>query len=295
MKVSVVIPTYNHANYLAEAVERVFAQSHEAIELVVVDDGSVDATADVLRAYGDRVRVIVQQNRGVAAARNAGAHVSSGDFLAFLDADDSWLPTKVARQIALFEKDQQLGLVHCGVAEVDSRGRQTAIRLDGMEGSVFREMLLLRRAVILGGGSAAVVPRKVFEYIGGFDETLSTSADWDFYCRIARRYCIGFVPEVLVRYRIHHNNMHRNVHAMAKDMLSAYAKAFLDADVDLKKVRRRAYGRLHAVLAGSFFHVGAYGRFTRHALSSIVRTPESTLHFAGYPIRKFRRRRGIDP
>jgi glycosyltransferase involved in cell wall biosynthesis len=215
--------------------------------------------------------------------------MASGELLAFLDADDVWHPTKLERQAACFSDDPQLGLVHCGVEEVDAGGHPIRTRLDGMEGWVSREMLLFRHAVILGGGSAVMVPRAVFEQVGGFDEGLSTSADWDLYYRIARRYRVGFVSEALVRYRVHGGNMHRNVHAMASDMLAAYAKAFSDPDPELQRSRRLAYGKLHSMLAGSFFQAGEYSHFLRHALASVVMQPERVGYFAGYPARALRR------
>jgi len=289
VSVSVIIPTYNHAAFLSEALESVFAQTSHPLEIIVVDDGSTDETAEVLRAYEGRIRVLSQSNRGVAAARNAGAPLASGDLLAFLDADDAWLPAKLERQVARFDGEPEIGLVHCGVAEVDGRDRQLKARLDGMEGWVSTEMLLFRRGVILGGGSAAVVRRAAFLDVGGFDDALSTSADWDLYYRIARRYPVGFVPEVLVRYRIHGGNMHKNLDVMRRDMLAAYSKVFSEQDPELQRLRRSAYGGLHAMLAGSFFRVGEYRRFARHAAASLASRPGQVGYFAGYPVRALRR------
>jgi glycosyltransferase involved in cell wall biosynthesis len=287
--VSVIIPTYNHAAFLAEALESVLAQTRTPLEVIVVDDGSTDETAEVLRNYQRRIRVLSQPNRGVAAARNAGAAVASGELLAFLDADDAWFPAKLERQVARFDGAPEIGLIHCGVAEVDIRGRQFRVRLDGMEGWVSTEMLLFRRGVILGGGSAAVIRRATFLLVGGFDEVLSTSADWDLYYRVARRYPVGFLPEVLVRYRVHGGNMHGNIHAMARDMLIAYAKAFSEQDPDLQGLRLLAYGRLHSMLAGSFFRAGHYRQFARHALAGVAMRPAQFGYFAAYPVRALQR------
>jgi glycosyltransferase involved in cell wall biosynthesis len=289
VSISVVIPVHNHAGFVPEALESVFRQRLQPREVIVVDDGSTDGTGEVLRRYAGRIRSLRQVNRGVAAARNAGAAAASGELLAFLDADDVWHASKLERQVARFIADPQLGLVHCGVEEVNAEGHLLSTRVDGMDGWVSREMLLFRRGVILGGGSAAVIPRAVFEDVGGFDEILSTSADWDLYYRIAVRYRVGFVSEALVQYRVHGGNMHRNVHAMATDMLTAYAKAFSEADPDLGRLRRSAYGRLHSMLAGSYFRAGDYHWFVRHALASVTTRPEQIGYFAGYPVRALRR------
>src|SRR5437773_3781756 len=112
--VSVVIPTYNYARYLPEAIDSALAQTHAPLEVIVVDDGSTDDTPRVLAVYGDRIRVIRQANRGPGAARNTGIAAARGEYVGFLDADDVWLPRKLELQMARFEADQGLGLVHCG-------------------------------------------------------------------------------------------------------------------------------------------------------------------------------------
>lgn len=291
-KISVVIPTYNCATFLGDALASVFAQTLPAAEVIVVDDGSSDDTSHTLVPYVGRVHAIRQANQGVATARNVGAAIARGEFVAFLDADDIWLPGKLEEQACKFAAEPGLGLVHCGVEEIDSQGRRLGTRQDGMEGWVSEEMLQFRRAVILGGGSGVMMPRSLFEKLDGFDENLSTSADWDLYYRVARRHRVGFVSHVLVRYRIHDGNMHRDAFAMERDMLRAYAKAFSEADPGLQRLRRRAYGRLHSVLAGSFFHIGNYRRFARHALRSLILTPGSARWLATYPLRVRRRRQG---
>jgi glycosyltransferase involved in cell wall biosynthesis len=256
----------------------------------VVDDGSTDGSRKRVTAFRERVRVIPQANQGVAAARNRGALAASAPYLAFLDADDLWLPTKLERQLHCFEGDPRLGLVHCGVEEIEEDGRPGACRLDGRDGDVWREMLLFEPA-ILGGGSAVLIPRLIFQQSGGFDQRLSTSADWDLYFRIAARHPVGFVPEVLVRYRFHGGNMHANLAAMEHDMLLAYEKAFAEGGPRLQPLRRQAYGRLHTVLAGSFFSQHQLGGFLRHAFRALALNPANAGRFLGYPGRQWRRPR----
>lgn len=288
--ISVIIPTYNHARFLAQAIESALAQTLPPVELIVVDDGSTDETAQVLARYAGRIRVIRQQNSGVAAARNAGAALAAGDYLAFLDADDVWLPRKLERQMARLRAEPELGLVHCGVEEIDEAGQRRGYRRDGLEGWLFEEFLLFRRSILLGGGSGALMPRAVFQAAGGFDERLSTSADWDLYCRIAARHCIGFVPEALLRYRLHGGNMHTNFQAMEHDMLLAFAKAYRGATTEQRRLRRRGYGNLHTVLAGAFFSVGAYHKFALHAVKGLLLTPHNIIRYLEYPLRWWRRR-----
>jgi glycosyltransferase involved in cell wall biosynthesis len=282
--VSVIIPNYNYARYLGDAVESVLAQAYLDIEIIVVDDGSTDASKDVLLNYGSGITTISQKNQGVAAARNNGVAASSGEFLAFLDADDEWLPGKVEKQVAMFRADPSLGLVHVGVEEIDADGSPLRHRLEGASGDATRELLMLGGRGILGGGSGLMVPRAVFDEIGGFDTRLSTSADWDFFYQAARRHPVGFVPEALLRYRVHATNMSANVGMMEHDMSLAFEKAFANGRED----KSAAYGSLYKTLAGSYFRAGDYRAFLRTASRSIGYDPGNLFYFAMYPLRRLR-------
>jgi glycosyltransferase involved in cell wall biosynthesis len=273
------MPVYNQRRFVAEALDSVLAQTRPPREVVVIDDGSTDGTSEILQGYGGRIRCVRQPNRGVAAARNRGAELVTSELLAFIDADDVWLPAKLERQLERCAAEPGLGLVHCGTEEIDESGRSLGERRDGLEGRGLGARMLLFQPAILGGGSGVVIPRLVFAELGGFDPRLSTSADWDLYYRIAVRHPIGFVPDVLLRYRRHAANMHARVGVMAQDMLLAYRKAFADAPPEIRRLKRRAYGRLHAVLAGSFFVQGDYWGFLRHAAASVVIAPENVGHF----------------
>ncbi|ETW94739.1 MAG: hypothetical protein ETSY1_33575 [Candidatus Entotheonella factor] len=244
----------------------------------------------MLAQYADRILVVRQpNNQGVSAARNAGLEIATGDLVAFLDADDLWLPEKLACQVQRFMDDPDVGLVHCGYATIDAHQDVLDEHTNGLEGWVVKEMLYLRRPAILGGGSAAMVSRVAIETVGGFDPALQLSADWDFYFRVASQYRVGFVPEVLLHYRWHDANMSHNVDAMEREMLYAYAKAFDSPTSHVSPLRRRAYGNLHAMLAGSFFAHKKYWAFVAHTLKCLILTPERFGHFLGYPIRLLRR------
>ena len=289
--VSVIIPNYNYADYLPETINSVLGQGYPGTEIIVVDDGSQDDSENVIRSYGERVRLIKQNNQGVSAARNRGVQESTGELVAFLDADDVWLPNKLERQVQRILDDPAIGLVHCGLEEVDSSGHLVGVLLDGMEGSVSREMLLFNRSVILGAGSTALVPRATFDAVGGFDTRLSTSADWDFCYRVAFRQRVAFVPEALVRYRTHGANMHSNIKVMEHDMLLGYAKAFRTDDVELLAMRRHCYGNIHMVLAGSYFRSGQTYGFASHALKSLWLRPANFKHLLDFPLRWLRNKR----
>jgi glycosyltransferase involved in cell wall biosynthesis len=283
--VSVIIPNYNYAHFLPQAVESVLAQTYDRFEMIVVDDGSQDHSEDVVRGYGERVQFIRQKNQGVSEARNRGVRESSGELIAFLDADDIWLPTKLEKQVQRIMSDPEIGLVHCGVEHINPEGIRQGTLLEGMEGWVSSELLLFKRGVIIAAGSTALVPRASFEMVGGFDTRLSTSADWDFCYRIARQRRVAFVPEALVQYRIHGSNMHANIKVMEHDILIGYEKAFSSNPEELRGLRRRCYGNLHMVLAGSFFRSGQTSDFARHALKSLWFTPGNSRRLLGFPLR----------
>ncbi len=286
--ISVLIPTHDYARYLDEAIDSALAQTYTPLEVIVIDDGSTDATAEVLARYGDRIRTLRQPNLGVSAARNAGIAAAQGDYLAFLDSDDLWLPRKLERQMARFAADSALGLVHCGL---ETFGSATSTRqvLQGLEGWVWQEMLRLDRGVIVGPGSSVVVPRRVAEEIGGFDPRLLPAEDWDFCYRIALRYEVGYVGEVLVRYRQHGGGIHLDIRRFERSMLLALEKAFASPDPAVQSLRTHAYGRLHRILAGCYFQGRQPRSFVRHAVKSLRHDLGNFAYFARYPWRRIRR------
>jgi len=283
--ISAIIPTYNYGRFLREAIDSVLAQTYPVLELIVVDDGSTDDTPQILASYGDRIRAIYQTNGGVGAARNRGIGEARGEYVAFLDSDDIWLPAKLEKEIALFDADPDLGLVHCGAETFDNSGKILFVSLSGCEGWVGPDLLRLERTVIAAPGSGTTVPKRVAEEIGGFDPRLQPSEDWDFCYRIAERYRVGFVPEVLVRYRMHGNGIHLNIPRMENGMLMALEKAFRSPDPAVQSLRKHTYGRIHRILAGCYFQTGETRKFVRHMLRSVQYDPRNASYFAAYPLR----------
>ena len=267
--VSVVIPTYNRAHLVAHTINSALAQTHPAVEVIVVDDGSTDATPETLLQFGQRIRVVRQENRGVAAARNRGAAEARGDFVLFLDSDDVLAPSCVEKQLARFESEAGLGLVYTDLEVVDGEGRTVRIVASGQEGHVAPELLRLEREVLHTPGSGVLIPKRVFQEAGGFDERISVSEDWDLCYRIASKHPIGRVPEVLMRYRSAPDGLHANIPAMEHGMLLAFRKAFSSTtDPGQLALRRRAYARLHFILAGCYFA----GRRTRRGVVHLFRS-----------------------
>lgn len=196
--VSVVIPAYNAERFIRQTLDSALAQTYRDFEVVVVDDGSTDATAQIVESCGPPVRCIWQENAGPSAARNRGVREARGAFVAFLDADDLWLPEKLAEQMPLFDADARVGLVYCRFERMDECGEPLPTEpWPAPTGSVYYQML--ERSYV--PASCAVVRRACLERVGGFPEDMSWAEDWHLWIRVARHYEYGFADKVLVRHR----------------------------------------------------------------------------------------------
>ena len=283
--ISVIIPTYNYGRFLREAIDSVLAQTYPAHEIIVVDDGSTDDTPRILAEYGDRIRVIRQENLGASAARNTGIAAARGEWVSFLDSDDLWLPRKLECDAARIAADPDLGMVHCGAEQFDNTGRTIAVFLGGLEGWVAPDLLRLDREVIAAPGSGLTVRKTAAEEVGGYDPRIECAEDWDFCYRIARRHRTGVIPEVLARYRQHGTGRHLNIPKMANGMFQALEKAFQSPDPEVQSQRKRTYGHLHRVLAGCYFQSRELWLFLRHMFNSLRYDPRNFAYFATYPLR----------
>ena len=200
--VSVVIPAYNAAPFVRRAVDSVLAQSWADRELLVVDDGSSDGTLQVLGAYGERIRVLCQANAGPAAARNRGLREAAGRYVAFLDADDWWLPAKLSRQVALLDGQPGVGFCSTATRVVTQDGAPAADWPCGGGGRPLLETLFVHSAAVSGSTSGVLARRDLLLAAGGFDEALRGFEDPDLWIRLAARAgyaCISEPLTVVVR------------------------------------------------------------------------------------------------
>jgi glycosyltransferase involved in cell wall biosynthesis len=291
--VSVIVTAYNQERFVRAAVESALAQTYPPIEVIVVNDGSTDGTVQALDGVRDCIRLINEENAGVAEARNAGIRAACGDLVAGLDGDDVWLPTKLARQVACFEADQKVRVVHCGIAVVDRWLRPIEQRLVGVEGEHVAERMLVGQGGALHPiGSTLLAERALLRATQPYDPRLPPSEDWDMAYRLARCTAVGFVPEPLVLYRQHDANAHRDLVRVERGMTIAFQKAFADPNADIQRLRRPAYGWLHLMLAGSAWEAGDRRRLLRHALAAVRVRPSAAMRFVGYPWRRLRRSLG---
>lgn len=207
--VSVVIATYNMGHYLPQAVESVLAQSYANVDVQIVDDGSTDETPTIVQQWEahPRVRVHRQTNGGQARAKNRGVALSGGAFVAFLDADDVWLPEKLSWQMPLFSGRPELGVVYSDYERMDGEGRPLQKGTIEMHRGWISGALLIDNFV---GFPTAVVRRACFEQLGTFDETLGMGIDYDLWLRFSAHYQFDFVPRPTARYRIWAGQMSKN-------------------------------------------------------------------------------------
>ncbi len=244
-RVSVVIPAYNAAATLPETLDSVFRQSFADLEVIVVDDGSTDATRDVLATYGDRVRVLRKANEGKpAATRNLGVRAARGEYVAFLDADDCWTENKLELQVALLDQRPEVGLVYTGDVTIDERGRRLSVNPcpAGARGRI-HELLTVHNVMV---GSSVVARRRAIEDVGGFDEDLTSIENWDLWIRIARGWAVDCVDEPLTLYRVHAGNRSGNVELRRKNIFRVLAKHHDAADRSPEGRRRRRDAYFHA-------------------------------------------------
>ena len=286
--VSVVIPAYNAASFIDASVGSVLAQSFRDLEIVVVDDGSTDATADRVRAFGQRVRLVRQTNRGVSAARNAGVSLAQGRYVAFLDADDAWQPAKIDRQIEALRRHGDCGACYTAIQIADAQMRPFAEQRSA-DGIVSRAALLVRGNVVTGSASAVLCEKDAIVAAGGFDEQLSLCADWDAWVRLAERTRFAYVDEPLVVYRRTGASMSCNPKVLERDTLLLLRKAFSTCPGS-RSLRARAYGRQYRVLAGSYLRSGHRAAALRCLARAAGSDPRQLLYALAMPWRAARRR-----
>jgi glycosyltransferase involved in cell wall biosynthesis len=237
MSVSAIIPTYNCAHLLPQAIESAIHQSHSLREIIVVDDGSTDRTEECVRPYLSRIRYVKQENRGLAGARNRGIRESTAEFVAFLDADDVWLFEKTEKQLSAFRSSPDAALAFTDASVISPSGKSMPTFMfgkDARDGYVFDA--LLRSSFILP--STVMIRRSCLEEVGLFDEGLRYVEDVDLWLRISRKYPVKMVAEPLAVWRRQEDGLTAKVVNMAAGHIKVYAK-LLSKSVDLTGEEKR--------------------------------------------------------
>lgn len=219
-RVSILLTCYNHFAYLPTCWQGVVDQTYRDFEIIALDDGSTDGTRQWLSKREGEARIVLnEENLGTYATLNRGLEAANGEFVAILNDDDVWLPTKLEQQIALLERFPRVGLVHTDGYFIDGAGNRLEGSPLGFEfprtesGDVFLDLAYQNKII----ASAALVRRECFEELGGFDGSYFGSGDWQMWLRIAERWEIGYVGQPLTLYRVHGENASHKLERIWRD------------------------------------------------------------------------------
>lgn len=284
--ISVVTPAFNAALYLGQAIDSVLAQSISDIELIVVDDGSTDDTARIVASYGSRVRYICQANQGVAVARNRGLEACRGDLVAFLDADDTWMPDKIKRQLDALTGAPHVRMCYTARLVTDRDLKPISMELSPRKASALEDLLLLGNVV--GSPSSPLIERSLLREVGGFDPAYSHCADWELWIRLARKTEFLYLPEPLVTYRQHERNMSREIATLERESRNLLEAVFNDPETPpaMRSLRARSMGRNWMVLAGAYFNARRYADFGRCTARALLMDPSQVKRLLTFPHRR---------
>lgn len=303
-RVSVIVPTFNCARFIGAALESVLAQSYRDYEVIVVDDGSTDDTGAVLDAWKGRISYLLQTNQGPAAARNRAVALSNGEFIAYLDADDLWLPGKLAQQVAFLDEHPECGLVHGEVGVIDESGQLLYERYRNARGRVVLRghcaTELLKHSVI--HMPTVIERRRSYDESGGFDEGLRYAEDYLHWLRLAiNGHAFGYIDEPLALYRWRAGSLARDGTADARRseaLLRVYGSLLSDHNArsrlrmeDLKATRGQI-AALHRSLSYEYRQMGQRAHARKHAIEWVRAMPMTAAPYAEW-LKSFFPRRSI--
>ncbi|MCF7834034.1 MAG: glycosyltransferase [Candidatus Pacebacteria bacterium] len=249
-KIDAIIPAYNGARFILQALDSVVNQTLPPNKIIVVDDGSTDNTNKIVSNYAKNskieIKIVQKENGGLSSARNAGIKESNAYFIGFLDADDVWTPEKLSEQIKIFEDTEfgNLGLVYCDYFIIDKNGnvnkKEKKIPLNqGIRGSAFPFLLVGNK--VLSSGSGVLIKKEVFNTVGYFDESLKYAEDWDMWLRISQKYEIDYSVKRLVKIRRHDENMTKSKLNKIKGEAKFYKKWLGKNKIQLQHIFRRIF------------------------------------------------------
>jgi glycosyltransferase involved in cell wall biosynthesis len=252
-KVSVIVPAYNVRDYIEEALISLKQQSFKAFEVLVVDDGSTDGTAEIVRRFCDRdsrFKLLQKPNGGLSSARNHGMCHAIADYIALLDADDRYEPEKLAAHIEILEQHDNVGVVYSASKAIRDDGDSTFMQISGKP--IYADPLkALLCKNFIGHGSNAVFRRCIAEKVGFFDETLKSSEDMDYWIRIATLGSWSFYrdPRPLACYRVRPSGLSFNVSQMQHCTEQVLQSAYQRSPQKVGPILPTAYAYLYRYLA----------------------------------------------
>lgn len=271
--VSVIIPAYNQGHYLGRAIQSVLDQTYPDFEIIVVDDGSTDNTAEVSQGFTDpRLRYVYQENRGLSGARNTGIRNSSGKYQTYLDSDDLFLPDKLKFLTEELERNSDYGFVAGQSIPIDDNGKQIGKLFDVRppdNGLKF----LLHNPLHVG---SVMLCRSWQERVGFFDETLHSYEDWDMWIRLVRAGCkMGWIPRPVSLYRFHPGQMTRIGNQMTAATFAVLDKVYSDPELpdSWREMKNEAYSNAYLRAAAQAYHAREYELAQTNLLKAVKLNP----------------------
>ncbi len=287
-RVSVVIPTYNQASFLGEAVGSALAQTYRDFEVIVIDDGSTDNTPEVASSFPPAVRYFRQENRGISAARNRGIELANGEYLAFLDSDDILLENALEKSVAFMDQHPEAGFCYGQVYSIDEKGRPMRLsRLRGARASCIRDGREQIARMLWRGDiapSAVLARRSCVEEAGLFNTNVHMGEDVDMWLRLAMRYAVGYLAEPVAKYRVNPQSITAQSSFEAnKRSHTAFVQRALEAAEfgPHSHMRRKAYFALYCYLSEEAARRGYRATGLAYLLRALKACPELLLQRDG--------------
>ena len=246
--ISVIVPAYDAARTILETVESVLGQTFQDFELIVVDDGSSDGTAELLKEISDSpLKVYSYENGGVAVARNRGIALAKGEFISFIDADDLWTPDKLESQLAALERMPEAGIAYSWTTMADENGEPLYPQKPVyFEGDVYPQLLVNN---FIFSGSNILARREAIESVGEFDLSLRACQDWDCYVRLAAKWPFVLVPRHQIFYRQYSMSMSSRINLVEEEILVAAEKTFQSAPAELQRLKNQRLANCYQHIA----------------------------------------------
>ena len=250
--ISIVIPAYNAEKNILETLSSVQNQTFSDWEAIVSDDGSTDRTIEIVKGMNDpRIQVFAYPNAGVAVARNRGLIKATGDYIAFLDADDLWTPDKLELQLKALQDHPEAGVAYSwNYYQYENPADSYADTSQRFEGNVYADLLIKN---FLQNGSNPLVRKEAVASVGLFDPTIKSCEDWDYYIRLARNWPFVLVPKVQVIYRQSADSVSSNIEVMEDYLLRLIHRTFESVPPELKRLKKQSISWVYKYVAHHYF------------------------------------------
>lgn len=243
-KVSVVIPAYNKADLTIKTMKSILGQTYANIEVIVVDDGSVDDTRNKLQLFGDKIHYIYKQNGGACSARNVGIKKATGEYIALIDCDDIYYPEKIAKSVECLEANPDYGFVFTNAYFIDANDKIVSAFSNShrKRSSLIASKLIFSNLIC---NSTVVIRRSCFKKVGYFDEKIFIPADWDMWLRLAEVYKAGYIDEKLTGYRVSESYTKSHKEKALNESLYVIKKTFNRNNIISKKLINKCYANIY--------------------------------------------------